>query len=105
MIRKTVKCAAVGLLTALISGCAGNDLRDPTFLALKANPPKTIPAQDLVKLRQGKTSCRTFSSRGSGPYQLCWFSSSQSAQLYFFKPPRSGDVYRGNKNFITSIKY
>lgn len=104
---------AFGCMVALVvsvltvSACSTRGANDPAFLALKANPPRSIPARDLVYVRRGQTSCTTYNEGTREAYQLCWFaygSSSGTAALYYYSPPIRGAIQQNN-NFITSIQY
>ncbi|MGJ8627619.1 MAG: hypothetical protein ACSHXB_11735 [Sulfitobacter sp.] len=69
---KWLPAAGLIALTALLSGCGAHNANDPAFLALKANPPTSIPAKHLPKLRRGIVSCDLFNEGKSSQYMTCW---------------------------------
>ncbi len=101
------------LLAALaLASCGSGRENDPVYLALKANPPTSIPERDLAKLRAGKAACNLYEEGTANEYQTCWFPSGkpiQTAQLYFYRSAIIGqlvantDVYP-NDNFVTYIR-
>lgn len=77
--------ALLGALTA----CGPSLSNDPIYAALKANPPTTIPAQFLPKLRQGRFACEVFNEGKGNQYMTCWWPSGKpvrSATLSYYGP-------------------
>lgn len=66
-------CAVLGL-----GACSSNPERDPVYLALKANPPTSIPAKHLPKLRRGIVSCDVFEEGAAQQYMTCWWPAGRS---------------------------
>ena len=61
-------CAFLGLST-----CTAPVANDPIYAALKASPPKAIPAKHLPKLRNGRASCDVFNEGKASQYMTCWW--------------------------------
>ncbi len=65
---------SVILIAALgLSACAQSVANDPVYLALKANPPTSIPARHLPKLRKDRFSCDVFNEGKASQYMTCWW--------------------------------
>ncbi|MEP1963249.1 hypothetical protein [Tateyamaria sp.] len=83
--RKTIGlCIAFGL-----AACGPTLENDPVYLALKANPPTSIPAHHLKKLRGGRASCEVFEEGTARQYMTCWWPQDglkpvQTAYLTYF---------------------
>jgi hypothetical protein len=99
---------AVTLLAALtLTACGPSPKSDPIYLVLKKNPPTSISAADLVKLRAGRVACNIFNEDTKTEYQTCWFplgKPTKAAQLYYYKPVIRGGIYPNNKP-ITNINF
>ncbi len=72
-----------------LSACAQSVANDPVYLALKANPPTSIPARHLPKLRKGRFSCDVFNEGKASQYMTCWWPGglpSSAAYLSYYSP-------------------
>ena len=73
-----------------LAACAVPPERDPIYQALKANPPKEIPARHLPRLRRDRASCDTFNKGHMDEYTTCWLpyggSDPHVAMLKYFGP-------------------
>lgn len=93
--------AFLGMLAALgLVACGSSSQNDPIYLALKANPPTSIPPADLAKLRAGKVACNIFNEGEANEYQTCWWPSGRplgAAQLHFYRPAVRGGIVPGSR--------
>ena len=84
--------AFLGMLVSLgLVACGSSSQNDPIYLALKANPPTSIPDRHLPKLRQGRFSCDVFNEGRSDQYMTCWWPQDglkpvQTAYMTYFRP-------------------
>lgn len=82
------KTAAAVLV--VLAGCGLSPKNDPVYLALKANPPKEIPARHLPKLRKNIPSCDVFNEGRLSEYMTCWLPAALSvphvASLSYYGP-------------------
>mmetsp|Transcript_23863 Transcript_23863/g.43207 ORF Transcript_23863/g.43207 Transcript_23863/m.43207 type:complete len:113 (+) Transcript_23863:229-567(+) len=82
----------LGMLAALgLVACGSSSQNDPIYLALKANPPTSIPDQHLPRLRQGRFSCDVFNEGRADQYMTCWWPQDglrpvQTAAMTYFGP-------------------
>lgn len=84
-------CAALAL-----AACTTTVANDPVYAALRANPPKVIPAKHLPRLRKGIVSCDFFNEGSRSDYMTCWFPSgkpTKTAKLYYYKRIIKGGIY------------
>ena len=74
-----------------VAACGSSSQNDPIYLALKANPPTSIPDWHLSKLQQGRFSCDVFNEGSSDQYMTCWWPQDglrpvQTAYMSYFGP-------------------
>lgn len=101
---KMPKLSCIALLMLAACGVSSED--DPIYLALKANPPTSIPPADLAKLRAGRIACNIFNDGEANEYQTCWWPAGKPlavAQLHFYRPAIRGDIVPGSRQ-ITYIE-
>ncbi|GLS81323.1 hypothetical protein GCM10007893_21290 [Paracoccus marinus] len=88
--------AISGLVT-----CGPAPENDPVYLALKANPPSSVPQRHIDKLRHSAVSCDVFNEGQSREYMTCWLAVNPDyAQLSYFgpgliKPPKDMLIEHG----------
>ncbi|GGO53212.1 hypothetical protein SAMN05444398_10153 [Roseovarius pacificus] len=63
-------CAALAL-----TACGPSGKNHPVYKELKANPPTSIPARHLPKLRRGVVSCDVYNEGRADQYMTCWWPS------------------------------
>lgn len=103
---------ALRLMTAItLSACGTNSGIDPVYAALVANPPTSIPAKHLARLRKGKASCDVFNKGKPSQYMTCWWPSgipvSAVALTYYganpIAPPRPEKLITPGSRTITAF--
>jgi len=82
-------CIALGM-----AACGPTLENDPVYQALKANPPTSIPAHHLKKLRGGRASCDVFEEGTARQYMTCWWPNGAGTFAYL--------SYYGSSNFVTN---
>lgn len=70
--RAGARAALIAAMVAGLGACGPRPENNPVYLALKANPPKEIPARHLPKLRKNRPSCEVFNQGQPGAYMTCW---------------------------------
>lgn len=97
----------ISILAAFgLGACGTSPENDPIYLALKANPPTSIPDRHLPKLRQGIVSCDVFEEGTARQYMTCWWPAGKPTQavgLHFYSRIVRGGIYPSNK-YVTIIK-
>ncbi|MEP5082533.1 MAG: hypothetical protein ABJR46_13845 [Tateyamaria sp.] len=103
---------AIGLCIVLgLAACGPALENDTVYLALKANPPTSIPAHHLKKLRGGRASCEVFEEGTARQYMTCWWPgglpTSAAALSYYgpnrFTPPEPSRLFAPGGEPITEF--
>jgi len=83
LVMKALKIFAV-ICAIGLTACGTTVDNDPIYRSLLANPPVSIPAVDLAKLRKGLWSCNVFKEGQPDQYMTCWFPSGLPPSLGHF---------------------
>ena len=70
-----MRCMILLLAALALVACGSSPENDPVLLALKGNPPNSIPARHLPKLRRGAVSCDIHNEGLMDQYMTCWWPS------------------------------
>ncbi|GGO53197.1 hypothetical protein SAMN05444398_10158 [Roseovarius pacificus] len=85
MLRRTGVVVVVLALTA----CGPRPENDPIYQALLADPPTSIPARHMPKLRGRHVACDVYNEGRSDQYMTCWWPSGKpvsSVYLTYYGP-------------------
>lgn len=102
MKRLAQRIAVLSFAAMGLAACGTLAATDPTFRALKANPPTSLPT--WVN-KQQTISCRIYNEGRSDAYQLCWIVTGRVAQLYFYNPPTNNAFPPPSSTFITFLRF
>ena len=99
------KIIALFALALGLAACGFTPEQEAIYHSLKANPPTSIPAADLAKLKKGHVACHGYNEGTSSEYMTCWLPAGRptaAAQLYFYHRIISGGIYP-SETWITHI--